>query len=93
MDGYTPRPGCAPEYRSTPLPGDAIEQASFELGLPYREPGAVLPPVGDPVWRGPVREFERCQEWCARLVRRLVERGYLEENAISALGEVTSFGI
>jgi len=91
VDGYTPQLDNGPVLRDYPI--DGIEVIAYNHGLPYRDPNAALPPIGDPIWAQSVPQFERCQEWTRKLVHRLVELGYLQPTAISALNTATSFGL
>jgi hypothetical protein len=91
VDDYEPNPDSGPIIRDYPI--DGIETIAYNQGLPYRDPNAILPPVGDPIWAHSHPQFERCQEWTRRLVYRLVELGHLQPMAIQALNTATSFGL
>lgn len=75
------------------MPGDRLEEIAFDLGLPYRDPSAVLPPAGDPVWLKPHPQFERCQEWMRKLIRCYVDTGILPPSALDVPDKATSVGL
>ncbi|KAL6301352.1 hypothetical protein BKA93DRAFT_466922 [Sparassis latifolia] len=93
VDDYVPSPLSGPQLRDFPV--DKLEGAAYDLGLPYRDPNAVLPDPSDPVWRGkvPHPQIERCQGWVKRVVERWVELDLLDGEAIEALKNGRSFGI
>ena len=93
IDDYKPDPLSGPELRDRPVPGDRLEQIAYDLGLPYQDPSATLPPPGDPVWLKPHPKFERCQEWMRKLVRRYVEEKLLPSSALAVLDEAISVGL
>jgi hypothetical protein len=91
VDDYTTQVGYGPTLRDYPV--DGIEMIAYNQGLPYRDPNAALPSVGDPIWAQSLPQFERCQEWTRKLVHRLVQLGHLQPTAIPALNTATSFGL
>lgn len=93
VEDYTPDPLSGPEFRDRPVSGDRLEEIAFDLGLPYRDPSAALPPPGDPVWLKPHPKFERCQEWMRKLIKRYVNEGILPPSALDVPDKATSVGL
>lgn len=93
VDDYQPNLLAGPEFRDQPLAGDKLEQIAYDLGLPYHDPSAVLPPAGDPLWLKPHPQFERCQEWTRKLISCYVNEGILPPSALEVPDKATSVGL